>query len=93
MKPNRLFILAAALALGACASPVRPFEANDTGGIIAWTPDAEIARHLIAGEHCAKFRKMHRITSVHRRYGDYIGFACYWPRGYDPNIATVPGAY
>ena len=25
-----------------------------------------------------------RITSVHARYGDYVGFACEFPRSYDP---------
>ena len=57
---------------------------NDTGGIIPWSPDAQIARRAIAGDHCARYNKRAHITSVHRRYGDYIGFVCYYPRGYDP---------
>ena len=80
-KRFSLAILSAALLLGACASTVPPFTGNDTGGIIAWSPDAHRFRHDIAGEHCARHGKIHRITSVHARYGDYIGFACYWPRG------------
>ena len=57
---------------------------NDTGGIIPWSPDNQIARREIAGDHCARYNKRAHITSVHRRYGDYIGFTCYFPRGYDP---------
>jgi hypothetical protein len=62
---------------------VPPFEGNDTGGIIAFSPDAYRFRHDIAADHCARYRKIHRITSVHPRYGDYIAFACFWPRGSD----------
>jgi hypothetical protein len=72
---------------------VRPFEGNDTGGIIAWSPETHAARHEIAHAHCARYRKMHSITSVHARYGDYIGFACYWPRGFDPNNTIIDSAY
>jgi hypothetical protein len=86
-KPVGLAIFAVAIALGGCATP--PFKGNDTGGIISWTPEAEIARHEIAAEHCARYGKIHRITSNHRRYGDYIGFSCYWPRGAEP----YPPAY
>jgi hypothetical protein len=51
---------------------------NDTGGIIAWSP--EIARYAraIAADHCATYAKYARITSWHARYGDYIGFGCEW---------------
>jgi hypothetical protein len=37
-----------------------------------------------ADRHCAAYHKVARITSVHPRYGDYVGFACRFPRGYDP---------
>lgn len=57
---------------------------NDTGGIIPWTPDTRLAWREMASDHCAHYYKRARITSVHRRYGDYIGFVCYFPRGYDP---------
>lgn len=67
--------------LSASAGNVRPFEGNDTGGIIAWSPEAYRYRHAIAGDHCAQYTKVHRITSAVRRYGEYIGFECYWPRG------------
>jgi hypothetical protein len=69
------------LPLTAAAISVPPFEGNDTGGIIAWSPDAHRFRHEIAGEHCARYNKLHRITSVHPWYGDYIAFSCYRPRG------------
>jgi len=90
-------LIAGCLALstaGTSASPlsglwllkVPPFEANDTGGIIAWSPKAQRHRHAIAADHCAQYGKLHRITSVTPRYGDYIGFACYWPRGTGPVV-------
>ena len=71
-------------AFGASASAnevIPPLKANDTGGIIAWSPEAHRVRHALASEVCASFRKIHVITSVTPRYGDYIGFRCYWPRG------------
>jgi hypothetical protein len=70
-----------------------PFEGNDTGGIIPWTPETHQAQHDIADEHCGRYRKIHRITSVHARYGDYITFGCYWPRGVDPNRTIIGSAY
>ena len=30
----------------------------------------------IAAEYCARWDKYHRITSVHRQYGDFITFNC-----------------
>lgn len=64
----------------ALAVPMGPFEANDTGGIIAYSPDAYRFRHAIAARYCGYYGKSHRITSARRRYGEYIVFACYWPR-------------
>ena len=49
---------------------------NDTGGIIPWSPGIEPLMLSIASEHCARYAKTARITSVHRVYGDYIGFRC-----------------
>jgi hypothetical protein len=81
----RLFLALGYLLLSTASAPallgVPPFEGNDTGGIIAWSPEAHRHRHAIAADHCAQYGKVHRITSVAPRYGDYIGFACYWPRG------------
>jgi hypothetical protein len=33
------------------------------------------------------------ITSVHRRYGDYAGFRCYFQRDYDPRKAYLYNAF
>ena len=41
--------------------------------------------------HCARYNKIAVISSVHRRYGDYIGFRCYFPRDYDPRKAFLYG--
>jgi hypothetical protein len=51
---------------------------NDTGGIIPWQPGLRPLAREIASEHCARYNKYARITSVHARYGDYIGFRCVW---------------
>jgi hypothetical protein len=60
------------------------FQANDTGGMISWSPAIAPVYRQIAADHCARFDKIARITSVHRRYGDYVGFRCFFPRTYDP---------
>lgn len=57
---------------------------NDTGGIIAWSPETALTYREIAAGECARWNKLAVITSVHRVYGDYISFVCIWPRGYDP---------
>lgn len=59
-----------------------PIEANDTGGIIAWSPEAQRHMRTIAREHCARYGKRARITSVYARYGQYIAFACRLPPGH-----------
>ena len=75
----------AALLLGLLSIPVRadwgPYGlvGNDTGGIIPWSPETEFYRLAIAGDFCARWRKVAHISSVHRQYGDYIGFHCYFP--------------
>jgi hypothetical protein len=60
------------------------FVGNDTGGIIPWSPETRRFARDIAAEHCAAYRKFARITSVHARYGDYIGFECVWSRSARP---------
>jgi hypothetical protein len=57
---------------------------NDTGGIIPWSPEVRLMYRDIAAAHCAGYNKLARITSVRARYGDYVGFACFFPRSYDP---------
>src|SRR5690242_11353376 len=57
---------------------VPPFQGNDTGGIIAWSPVIKHVYRRIAADHCAHYNKVAHITSVHRQYGDYVGFECRW---------------
>jgi hypothetical protein len=50
---------------------------NDTGGIIAYTPDLERGVYRkMAANWCARWDRLSHVTSVHRKYGDYIGFVC-----------------
>jgi hypothetical protein len=70
--------------LGRFSGVAHGLVGNDTGGIIPWSPYVHPYRHDIAAMHCARYNKAYRITSVHARYGDYIGFVCFFPRGYDP---------
>jgi hypothetical protein len=65
---------------------------NDTGGIIPWSPEVSTVYKQVAAHHCAQYDKIARITSVHRWYGDYVGFVCAFPRGYDPEKAWYYGA-
>jgi hypothetical protein len=50
---------------------------NDTGGIIAYTPavDHGVFRTM-AADWCARWDRLSHVTSVHRRYGEYIAFVC-----------------
>lgn len=59
-------------------------QANDTGGIIPWSPQIAYIYRDIAAAECARWNKVAQITSVHAWYGDYVGFRCHFPRGYDP---------
>jgi hypothetical protein len=62
---------------------------NDTGGIIPWSPALRAFGYRAAAQaHCEGYHRIARITSVHARYGDYVGFACEFPRGYDPVKAS-----
>jgi hypothetical protein len=72
----------ALVAAGAQAGYV--FKGNDTGGIIAWTPEVASSYKEIAAAHCWRYNKVAFITSVHPTYGDYVGFVCAYPQGYDP---------
>ncbi len=83
------FLLAAIMTLPLLAAPAAAewrdgVRGNDTGGIIPWSPDIAAVYINIAAGFCAKWDKVSVITSVHRTYGDYVGFRCYFPRGYDP---------
>jgi hypothetical protein len=60
------------------------FKGNDTGGIISWNPEVAYSYQEIAAIHCWQYNKVAFITSIHPVYGDYVGFVCAYPRGYDP---------
>jgi hypothetical protein len=79
-----LTVLAFVLAMPAYAGWFDALQGNDTGGIIPWSADIEPSAADRAGNHCATYNKIAVITSVHRTYGDYIGFICVFPRDYDP---------
>jgi hypothetical protein len=69
---------AAALALGAeFAGPGPAITGNDTGGIFPYSPDVEPIYQQIAGDYCARWGRLATVTSIHRVYGDYVGFVCY----------------
>ena len=91
----RLKLAGAALALSLTALPayavngetwsVLGINGNDTGGIIPWSPALRAFGYRAAAQsHCDGYHRIARVTSVHARYGDYVGFACEFPRGYDP---------
>jgi len=49
---------------------------NDTGGIIPYSPAVGRVYHAMAADHCARWGRLSHVTSVHRKYGDYIAFVC-----------------
>jgi hypothetical protein len=75
------------------AGPGPGLTGNDTGGIIAWTPDVDLIYRDIAAAHCARWNRLAGITSVRRTYGDYIGFQCIDDRRFDPRKAGLPWNY
>jgi hypothetical protein len=84
--PMRTGFLALAVSVLASAAQAGWFETwgNDTGGIIPWSPALRDTYREAAADHCGRYNKVARITSVHPWYGDYVGFTCAFPRGYDP---------
>ena len=79
---NRIRIATLVLAIGwsltAAADPGPGLTGNDTGGIITWSPQHQRMARQLAAAHCAQYGEVAHITSIHPRYGDYIGFACDW---------------
>jgi hypothetical protein len=75
---RRQVVLAAALGVTLTSCGVYGPKGNDVGGIIPWSPEAEVAAIDIAQNNCGRFNKYAVITSVHRVYGDYISYACWW---------------
>src|SRR5258708_12519401 len=83
------------LLLGAAAH-AQPYiyHGNDTGGIIPWSCENEAMAQQAAAAYCARWDKYHRITSVHRQYGDFIAFSCLWSPYINPYaLPAVPTRY
>jgi hypothetical protein len=78
-------LMLAGLALASCG--VVGAKGNDTGGIIPWTELNEEHAVDIAQANCRQYGKHAVATSIHRVYGDYIGYACQW----DQPVATPTG--
>jgi hypothetical protein len=74
----RVLISVVALMLMGMSAHAQIYHGNDTGGIIPWSCENEAEAHQIAAAYCARWAKYHRITSVHRHYGDFIAFNCLW---------------
>ena len=50
---------------------------NDTGGIIMYAPGSIAAPTTrLAANWCARWGRLSHVTSMHRNYGDYVGFVC-----------------
>jgi hypothetical protein len=54
------------------------FQANDTGGIIAYSLAAQTDVRQLAVDHCASYGKVVKFLAVDPQYGGYISFACRW---------------
>jgi hypothetical protein len=81
----KAMIAAGAFALAATSAQAGyVFKGNDTGGIISWSPEVASIYQQVAAAHCSRYNKVAFITSIHPNYGDYVGFVCAFPRGYDP---------
>jgi len=85
MRRNPLFSMALALgvtlgaggiALANLVGPGPGLTGNDTGGIIPYSPAVEPIYRDMAAAHCARWGRLSHVTSVHRKYGDYISFVC-----------------
>jgi len=60
------------------AQATSAFQANDTGGIIAYPLAAQMDVRQLAVDHCAYYGKVVKFLSVDPQYGGYISFACRW---------------
>jgi hypothetical protein len=87
MRPKLVFVAALAASLfcaghGALAGnimfgPGPGLTGNDTGGIIMYAPGLDRgAYHQLAANWCARWGRLSHVTSMHRMYGDYVGFVC-----------------
>lgn len=60
------------------AQYVPPFQANDTGGIIAYSLASQTDVRAMAIDHCARYGKVVKFLAVQPYDGGYISFACRW---------------
>ena len=67
---------AASTAMAEISGPWPSIVGNDTGGIFPYTPSVEGLYPQIASDYCATWGRLAHVTSVHRRYGDYVAFVC-----------------
>ena len=70
----------------------RSFQANDTGGIIAYTQANETDVRQLAVDHCAYYGKVAKFLAVEPQDGGYISFACRWVP-YGANARPVRALY
>jgi len=88
MRRHPLLVTALGALLVICASRVSVAGAvfigpgpgltgNDIGGIIQYLPDLTVSdyREMAAG-WCARWARLSHLTSMPRKYGDYVGFVC-----------------
>ena len=75
---SRQAVLVAAVGFTLASCGVYGPKGNDVGGIIPWSPEVEQSALDIAQSDCGRFNKYAVITSIHRVYGDYISYACWW---------------
>jgi hypothetical protein len=85
----RVLVAAIILMLTSIVAQAQVYRGNDTGGIIPWSCENEAVAHTIAASYCARWDKYHRITSVHRRWGDFIAFNCLWSPYKNPYALPV----
>lgn len=77
-----LSLVAATTAAGVCtttsAMASGPWiTGNDTGGIIPYRPAPAADYRQTAGDFCARYGRLGKVTSIHRIYGHYVSFVCY----------------
>jgi hypothetical protein len=85
MSWTRSILLVLGVVLTTYAGPVPAAEfagpgpgvtGNDTGGIFPYSPQVEGIYERIADSHCARWGRLAQVTSIHRKYGDYVSFVC-----------------
>lgn len=77
MRRQAVLLVVLGLMLASCVGVYGP-KGNDIGGIIPWSPEAEQGALDAAQANCGLFNKYAVITSIHRVYGDYISYECWW---------------